>query len=220
MHDKGTGHNADDIRKIAELEQQLEELKQYDVRTYTHHCDCSGYADEMEQRNKELEQQLAEATDALVEVECYVDSELASIIREAVRYIDLLRTQNAKLIESLKEIIKTKDLQSISYNKHDIMVDIAAAVLKEMEANVSRDARIKELMEQTATPNSLSLYNAFKQFENEIAQEQQSKLYLLAELILKTHAGDDWITQYSDNPGVCVCEACQLARELLEVEKC
>jgi len=47
------------MEKIAELEQQLEELKQYDVRTYTHHCDCSGYADEMEQRNKELEQQLA-----------------------------------------------------------------------------------------------------------------------------------------------------------------
>jgi len=47
--------------------------------------------------------------------------------------------------------------------------------------------------------------------------KQQSKLRLLAELILKTHAGDDWITQYSDNPGVCVCEGCQLAREIMEV---
>jgi len=48
-------------------------------------------------------------------------------------------------------------------------------------------------------------------------KEQQSQLRLLAELILKTHAGDDWITQYSDNPGVCVCEGCQLAREIMEV---
>jgi len=47
------------------------------------------------------------------------------------------------------------------------------------------------------------------------AIKQQSQLRLLAELILKNHAGDDWITQYSDNPGVCVCEGCVLAREIL-----
>jgi len=82
---------------------------------------------------------------------------------------------------------------------------------------VNRDARIKTLMAQTTTPNSLSLYSAFKQFENEIVQEQQSQLHTLAEAVLEAHAelrSGDYNMSYHD----CYCEICQLAEKIMEVK--
>ena len=43
----------------------------------------------------------------------------------------------------------------------------------------------------------------------------QDKVALFAKGVLKAHEGDSCITQWSDNPGVCVCDACEEAKAAL-----
>jgi hypothetical protein len=66
-------------------------------------------------------------------------------------------------------------------------------------------------MEQTTTPNSLSLYNAFKQFENEIVQEQQSQLKQLVKTLKKIKDGND-----KDNFPLMASELKQIAAAALK----
>jgi hypothetical protein len=54
----------------------------------------------------------------------------------------------------------------------------------------------------------------FAVLQTSLATAREAKL-AMARLILKAHEGDSFLVQYSTEPGICVCDGCEIARKAL-----